>query len=635
MRTSCSSRRAWISLAWLALPLAACFDMSNVGANLPITSQVTDWRDEIIYQLMVDRFADGDLNNDVNINPSALGRFQGGDWQGVIDHVDYLQALGVTAVWISPAVRNLETDANFDSYHGYWQQDFEQTNPHMGDLAKLREMVQTLHQHNIKVILDIVTNHIAQLFFYDINKNGVPDEEVYGSGSTQDSNGALQSPVEHLTEYDPDFDPNGVQAYTSLGFSGLAPIRWIYNPAINRLPPEPSEFKNTDWYNGKGRVTVWTDPSACGCQSWGCPVCSRPNSCSSSDQVLYDCLRNQELTGDFPGGLKDLKTLNPDVQAALIRVFSEWIDRIDIDGFRIDTLKHVEHEFWQAFCPAIRLHAKAIGKKNFFMFGEAFDGDDALVGSYTFNDEVDSTFFFPQKFAVVDRVFKASGPTNQITAQLSALATYYSTTPNTDGPVGADGTPLTTQQLMVNFLDNHDVPRFLYDKPSVAALHNALAFIFTEIGVPCVYYGTEQEFFGGNDPANRERLWDTGFNTAGDTFQWVHTLTNLRKNYRPLRRGSLHVAFDTGHTGTESDAGLFAFERIDGDKSALVVLNVSDTQTSSTPSMAVGFAPGTELVDVLGSGDTVTVAPDGSVVITVPARGQKVFVASADSGGIP
>src|SRR5690349_14664432 len=116
-------------------------DPSSVDLNWKTTSQMDgqDWRDQVIYQLLVDRFANGDLNNDQDIDPTALGRYQGGDWQGVIDHLDYLEKLGVTALWISPVVRNLETDANFDGYHGYWQQDFSHVNPHFGDLGKLRE----------------------------------------------------------------------------------------------------------------------------------------------------------------------------------------------------------------------------------------------------------------------------------------------------------------------------------------------------------------------------------------------------------------------------------------------------------------------------------------------------------------
>jgi alpha-amylase len=499
-------------------------------------------------------------------------------------------------------VRNVDTDANVDGYHGYWAQDLTLTNPHFGSLAKLRELVQKAHARKLKVILDIVTNHMGQLFYYDINNNGVPDDNIYGSGTV--------SPLERVTEYDPDFDPRGIQGRTSLGESGLAPIRWIYLPEIHRIPPMPAVFQNPDWYNRKGRIVNYA-------------------------------IREQTLTGDFPGGLKDLKTIHPDVQRAVADAYIEWIDKADFDGFRIDTLKHVEHEFWRSFCPAVRQHCKQIGKKNFFMFGEAFDGDDTLVGSYTMNEEVDSTFFFPQKFAVVDRVIKyGQEGTTSIETQWTTLKQRYGATPHTDGLVGADGQGLAAQQLMVNFLDNHDIPRFLYDKNSVKALHNALTFLFTEHGIPCLYYGTEQQFAGGNDPANRERLWDNGFATDGETFQWIRTLADLRKKFSPLRRGSAEVRWATDRKLDESDAGIFAFERVSpGDKRVLVVLNVSDTHDSQTVApmggrMIVGFAPGTTLVNVLGAAETVQVAGDGTVAIAVPARGQKIFVAQADVGGI-
>jgi glycosidase len=91
--------------------------------------------------------------------------------------------------------------------------------------------------------------------------------------------------------------------------------------------------------------------------------------------------REQEILGDFPGGLKDLATHRRDVQEALVRVFQYWIDAADFDGFRIDTLKHQEPEFFEVFAPAMRKFAKRLGKDNFFMFGEAFDGNDALLGS--------------------------------------------------------------------------------------------------------------------------------------------------------------------------------------------------------------------------------------------------------------
>jgi glycosidase len=622
-------------------------DLSPIAGNWKTTAgEQGDWRDEVIYQLLVDRFADGDLNNDVNIEPYALGRYQGGDWQGVIDHLSYLQQLGVTALWISPVVRNLETDANFDAYHGYWQQDFGHVNPHFGDLGKLRELVEKAHARNFKVILDIVTNHIAQLFYYDINGNGSPDENVYGAGCGEqppmDRQACPNPPViTHVTEYDPDYDPQGVRGYTSLGFSGPAPIRWLYIPDINREPTRPGAFagqapekqfafQKDGWYHKKGRITDYS-------------------------------VREQVLTGDFPGGLKDLKTEDPEVQAALTAVFARWIQAADFDGFRIDTLKHVDHDFWQTFCPKIRQYCAGkidlpdptvdgapqatvppltVPKQKFFMFGESFDGDDDLNGSYTFNQEVDSTFYFSQKFSVFDDVFKYGKPTKQIEDQFNRKQAKYAATLNDDGV----GVP--AQKLLVNFLDNHDVTRFLFDKPSQAALWNALAFLFTEDGIPCIYYGTEQEFSGGNDPNNRERLWDTGFPTDGETFTRIQRLIQIRKAYAPLRRGELAIKWSTTHIADEQDAGMFAFERSADGKIVLVAINTSDEKTSETSATATGGGPmmtsfpeGTVLVDVLAAaGDptaTLTVGPAGALTVQVPMRGSKILVPQNDVVALP
>ena len=111
-----------------------------------------------------------------------MAHWHGGDWKGVEDRLDYIQALGVTTLWISPVVKNVDSDAGFDGYHGYWTQDLDSPNPHFGDVPALRRMVAAAHGLGMKVILDIVTNHMGQLFYYDINKNGQPDNNVYGYG---------------------------------------------------------------------------------------------------------------------------------------------------------------------------------------------------------------------------------------------------------------------------------------------------------------------------------------------------------------------------------------------------------------------------------------------------------------------
>jgi glycosidase len=548
-----------------------------------ITSQVEDWRDEVIYQVVVDRFADGDVNNNWNIthDPSELTRYHGGDWQGLIDHVDYLEALGVSAIWISPIVENVEEDAGIAGYHGYWTRSFVDVNPHFGDLLKLRELVDVMHQHGIKVIVDIVVNHIGQLFYYDINQNGQPDITTWYATDGSDS-------LDIVTEWDPAFDSRGIQSFTSLGESGPAPLEWVYMPEITRTPPEPAEFWDDSWYHRRGRVTDWGD-------------------------------LEQVQLGDFPGGLKDLATEREDVREALVAVFSDWITQTDIDGYRIDTVKHVEREFWQVFTTAIRAHAQSLGKENFFLFGEVFDGDDALIGSYTGEGLLDSNVYFSQKYQVFDGVFKGGGPTSTIKTLFDQRDTHYGTAPT--GPAG-----IAARDLLVNFLDNHDVPRFLYGESDTSALKAALLFQLTEDGIPCIYYGTEAGFNGGNDPANREPLW-LAHATDHELFSYISSLTQLRRSSPALSRGSLNLIWTTDHVGEEEDAGILAFERWYQEEGALVLINTHPFKTSVTAygetELPVSFAPGTTLTQAWppeGAGSSWTVSATGTLRVELAPR---------------
>ena len=232
----------------LGASLLSCVNAPVPGSDA-LTSQVEDWRDEVIYQVLTDRFFDGDYSNNYGVNLEDPSSYHGGDWQGIIEKLDYLVDLGVTALWISPAVKNVEMDAGFSSYHGYWTQDFTRPNPHFGDLTNLRRLVDAAHEKGIKVILDIVTNHVGQAFFYDINKNGQPDDTLMGQGGgighplNQDEG---TSDLVRITEWDPDFDITGIQAWTSLGPSGRAPIEFVNMPEIGRVAPYPAIFADED-----------------------------------------------------------------------------------------------------------------------------------------------------------------------------------------------------------------------------------------------------------------------------------------------------------------------------------------------------------------------------------------------------
>ena len=675
-----SSRTCAVLLA-IAASCGGASDLEHPADRPHQGNADIDWRDQVIYQIVVDRFSDGDPNNNWNVEPSVPGKFHGGDWQGVIDHLDYLKSLGVTALWISPVVKNVEEDAGFDSYHGYWTQDFLRPNAHFGDLEKLRELVDTAHKKGFLVVLDVVTNHMGQLFYYDINGNGQPDDYISGGGyshtclqicaqnpsqcSTDELTYCQQGKgyLERIIEWDPDYDPRGVQGWTSLGFSGPADVRFTDWPDKNRTPPprppawfgwddSKAWFDDPTWYHRRGRVYVWWHES----------------------DYSTDFVREQETKGDFPGGLKDLDTDNPDVTDALTRAFEYWIEVADFDGFRIDTVKHIDRPeqnrnvrgFWGVFTDRMRAKAKSLGKQNFFIFGEAFDGKDDLIGSYTWGGKdaqgsfgrFDSVFYFSQKYRVIDNVLGADGaqPTKNIECMYNSRTGRNPTDAwcNTNGyPVGPDmgntpmmasadgGIGLAPQQVMVNFLDNHDLPRFMFEKTDPNVLRVALQYLMTWDGIPCVYYGTEQGFAGGVDPKNREDMFGGNpalgyapWSTDNDTFKMVQGLIKMRQDHVALRRGQVNPVWSTTTAGPARDAGIFAFERsAPGDETVLVVLNSSQqvSETCATTGNACArttLPPGSTLKDVMPSSDgqTFTVKSDGTVDITVPARSGRVLV---------
>lgn len=535
------------------------------------------------------------------------------------------------------------------------------------------------------VILDVVTNHMGQMFYYDINGNGRPDEWIQGGGTphtcvqicnhperahecSADELTYCQNASEQLhriQEWDPDFDPRGVQGFTSLGFSGPADIRFTDWPELNRTPPaRPPEwfgwpddkawFDDKAWYHRKGRPYVW----------W------------HEGNYSYEFIREQETTGDFPGGLKALNTDHPDVQEALIRSFQYWIEVADFDGFRIDTVKHIDQPdvypnrrgFWGPFTDRMREHAAELGKQNFFMFGEAFDGNDELIGSYTFGgiDEegpfgrLDSVFYFSLKHQVIDPVFMGGASTRKIECLYNArmgieqddwcLARGFPEGPThgtePHASPGEGGVGLSPQQLPVTFVDNHDLARYLFDDPRVESLQNAMFYMLTFDGIPCIYYGTEQLFNGGVDPKNREAMWRgnpergfEGFATDHDAFRYTRDLIAMRQDHVALRRGEVDIRWTTDRPRGAIDSGIVAFERVHPEQTALVVINTADDQSSVTCApddeesdgacMSTSFSPGTTLVDVSprSAGDTFTVAGDGTLEVDVGPRGGRVLVA--------
>ncbi len=147
--------------------LAGCCIFVNAFATPVADSAPVDWREQVIYFVMLDRFADGDpSNNDQGageFDPADGRKFSGGDLEGVRSKLSYIQGLGATSVWITPPVRNQwwNIPGQFGGYHGYWASDFKSVDPHFGTLDSYRSLSSELHGRGMLLVQDIVVNHTA------------------------------------------------------------------------------------------------------------------------------------------------------------------------------------------------------------------------------------------------------------------------------------------------------------------------------------------------------------------------------------------------------------------------------------------------------------------------------------------
>lgn len=166
-----------------------------------------DWDEEIIYFMLTDRFYDGDQQNnnpydlDYHSADNPRGTYQGGDFSGVTEKLDYLSELGITTIWISPIVANITYDVShgsndgaFYGYHGYWAQDFEELNPHLGSIIEFHQLIDTAEEHNISVMVDVVLNHTG----YGLHPND-GQLENQPPGYPSDSDRELYSDMIRLT----------------------------------------------------------------------------------------------------------------------------------------------------------------------------------------------------------------------------------------------------------------------------------------------------------------------------------------------------------------------------------------------------------------------------------------------------
>src|SRR6187431_1209906 len=402
--------------------------------------------DEVVYFVLPDRFENADVSNDAGglagdrlttgFDPTHKGFYHGGDLKGLIARLDYIQGLGATAIWLGPIYKNKPVQGGpgheTAGYHGYWITDFTHVDPHFGNDADMHAFVDAAHARGLKVYLDIITNHTADVIQY---------RECLGQACAYRDKGAFPySRKGGLAGAPINLGFAGDSVRSAANFAKLTDLNYAYTPFV---PPVEASVKVPAWLNS--------------------PIYyhNRGNSDFAGESSLF---------GDF-FGLDDLMTENPRVVQGFIDIYGDWIERYGIDGFRIDTARHVNPEFWQAFIPAMLSRARSRGMPNFHVFGEvAAEGTDVAQLARLYQD--DGLYEGGAAAALRMPVFTGNHDFGRLAWIIHAARP--------------------------NATDDEVLKRVM--------LGNAMMFLLR--GVPVVYYGDEQGFVGhGVDQDARQDMF--------------------------------------------------------------------------------------------------------------------------------
>ncbi len=549
-----------------------------------------------IYFVMTDRFANGDPSNDTGgieggpldhgHFPEDKGFYQGGDLVGLTERLPYLADLGITAIWLTPPfvnrpVQGLGEIANSSAgYHGYWQIDFTRIDPHLGTEAEMHQLISDAKALGIGIYFDIVVNHTGDVITYEEATFSYRSKNAY---TYLDAHGNPFDDADYATSQEfPDLDPT---------------LSFPYTPIF--VTPEDASVKNPAWLN---------DPIY---------YHNRGNSTFTGESSLY---------GDF-FGLDDLFTEHPVVVENLIALYSEIVNRYDVAGFRIDTVKHVNDEFWTQWTPAVLSAAAEAGRTDFFMFGEVFATDPILNSHFVTNLGMPSLLDFILNEGLEQYVARGR--------PADALVQAFDRDDWFTGPT-------TNASMLVTFFGNHDIGRMgrLISaanpgaRPIVLEEQMFLGFdlLFLSRGVPVIYYGDEQGFVGtGGDKSARQTMFgatasefidqptigsqatisDDNFDPTHPFYRRVALLNTLRADHPTLVTGAQIVH--------EPNGPILSFSRIDRNERIEYVV-VANNGPVSTPVTVSALSVNTEFQQIHPVRSAVVSDGEGVINIGVPAR---------------
>ena len=507
------------------------------------------FQDEVFYFVLPDRFHNGDTSNDLGaaagdkkralsrggLDKSHKGMYHGGDIAGLTEKLPYLDNMGISAIWLTPVLRNQAVQADSAGYHGYWILDFTEIDPHLGSNDDLKTFINQAHKRNIKVFFDIITNHTADVIKY---------KECHGDDGLAWLVKGNNCPYKSLAQL--------------ANNDNYTPII----PKGNEHLKSPGWLNDIKLYHNQGD-SHWAGESA--------------------------------LRGDF-SGLDDIDTSNSTVVNGMIDIYKAIIDEFKPDGFRIDTVKHVNMAFWQKFSPALIAHAKSLGINNFFMYGEVYSFEPEFLSRYITQGNIQSVLDFALQQALANTLVKQQG--TNVLAKLFAQDHLYQ---SPDSSIEN-----TNANHLVNFTGNHDMGRFAYllkeskhnysEAEKVQRYLLAHAMIYFSRGVPVIYYGDEQGFVGdGNDQASRQDMMPsqvasyndddllaTDKTTADDNFDTSHLFYQTFAKYAQLYQQYPALRFGQQTTVYAQDKpGILALQRrldVNGKTQSLLVAYNTATQ---------------------------------------------------------
>lgn len=547
--------------------------------------------DEVVYFLLPDRFANGDPANDrgglsgdrlaTGYDPTDPGFFHGGDLAGITERLDYIQGLGATAIWLAPIFANKPVQGppghESAAYHGYWITDFTRVDPHFGTNEEFARFVDAAHARGLKVYIDIVANHTADVIRYRECPGWDCRYRSQGDYPYSRRGGIEGAPIN--------------EGFDGTDFGRLTSPDYAYDvhvPEVEATVKVPAWLNDPIYYHNRGD-SRWFGES--------------------------------NLDGDF-SGLDDLFTENPRVVEGFIDIYGAWIDQFGIDGFRIDTARHVNPAFWRAFIPAMIERARARGIPNFQIFGEAAETDPALLAGFTRTDGYPSVLDFAfQK--VVSEMTAGTAPPERLALLYRADVLYE----------GGEAAALRLQ----TFVGNHDMGRFghallaarpdIGDEELLARQTLAHAMMMFLRGSPVIYYGDEQGFTGdGDDRRARQDMFETRtpayaddrrigaaeglFDQNATLYRRLGDMARLRTATPVLRRG-LQTVREAG-----KEPGLFVVSRrIPGETGETLIAFNTSTQAASAH--IVVDAGASRWSSLYGACAAEAAAP-GSLAIAVP-----------------